>query len=422
MRRFFVCLAVFTVLVFMISCGGSSSEQPKNDDDQTEISDEDSEDADVSDAEISDEDSGDTEEPDNNDTDTGEPENKQGELYGKCYPNKTCNDGLVCDEEHDICIKDNEKSDEDKEEPDDIADIDNIEISDEDPDTDTPGNPDNDTETPVNPEAAENHKISGIFQVGTGVSGIEAALYECGGTDKIAAAITDAKGNFSFNADISASKTYCVKAGDFASCFKGKSDHTANISEITNAVLLIDPDCSNLRQSETKIRTYAKLGTGEWLGELDYSKLSGIKEGLKLFSNYLKTTNNKTLSEKIAEDAKKESPEFANLFNGFRVSANKTEIVLGETTDNSTTFSTEGGSTKVAPNFKITWTMKNKNAEAATYKFTTSTPGEYVARAKLVSKTRRTGVFDVNVYDDENRLLAHSLMTGFITEKPLFDD
>ena len=369
----------------MISCGGSSSEQPKNDDDQTEISDEDSEDADVSDAEISDEDSGDTEEPDNNDTDTGEPENKQGELYGKCYPNKTCNDGLVCDEEHDICIKDNEKSDEDKEEPDDIADIDNIEISDEDPDTDTPGNPDNDTETPVNPEAAENHKISGIFQVGTGVSGIEAALYECGGTDKIAAAITDAKGNFSFNADISASKTYCVKAGDFASCFKGKSDHTANISEITNAVLLIDPDCSNLRQSETKIRTYAKLGTGEWLGELDYSKLSGIKEGLKLFSNYLKTTNNKTLSEKIAEDAKKESPEFANLFNGFRVSANKTEIVLGETTDNSTTFSTEGGSTKVAPNFKITWTMKNKNAEAATYKFTTSTPGEYVARAKLVS-------------------------------------
>ena len=28
--------------------------------------------------------------------------------------------------------------------------------------------------------------------------------------------------------------------------------------------------------------------------------------------------------------------------------------------------------------------MKNKSAEAATYKFTTSNPGEYVARAKLV--------------------------------------
>ena len=51
------------------------------------------------------------------------------------------------------------------------------------------------------------------------------------------------------------------------------------------------------------------------------------------------------------------------------------------------------------------------------------TPGaKFTARATLVSKTRRTGVFDVNVYDEENRLLAHSLMTGFITEKPLFDD
>ena len=50
-------------------------------------------------------------------------------------------------------------------------------------------------------------------------------------------------------------------------------------------------------------------------------------------------------------------------------------------------------------------------------------PGaKFTARATLVSKTRRTGVFDVNVYDDENRLLAHSLMTGFITENPLFND
>ena len=50
-------------------------------------------------------------------------------------------------------------------------------------------------------------------------------------------------------------------------------------------------------------------------------------------------------------------------------------------------------------------------------------PGaKFTARAKLVSKTRRTAVFDVNVYDEDNRLLAHSLMTGFITETPLFDD
>ena len=390
MRRFLVFLAMLG-LVFMVSCG------------------------------------------DGNGNSSGK---KQGELYGSCYPNKTCNEGLTCDEENDVCLPDGNDSDadddtdtsdveisdedsdnpqepdddskdptdpndstdptdtndEDKEEPDEKDDTDtDIPVTpDEDnqqepEDHDTPETQDEDNETPVNPEATENHKISGIFQVGTGVSGIEAALYECGGTEKIAAANTDAKGKFSFNADITAAKTYCVKAGDFASCFKGLSDHTANISEITTAAYLVDKTCADMRKSETKIRTYAKLGTGEWLGELDYSKLSGISEGLKLLSNYLKTTNNKTISEKIAEDAKKETPAFGKFFNGFRISANKTETVIGESADNSTTFSVEGGSTKIASGFKIKWTMKNKTAEAATYKFTTSTPGEYVARAQLVS-------------------------------------
>ena len=269
-------------------------------------------------------------------------------------------------------------------------DSDDIEISDDDPDNpqepedhDDPETPDETPdEAPVDPEATENRRISGAVQAGTATS---VALYECGGTEKIAAADTDAKGNFSFKADISAAKTYCVKAGDLASCFKGMSDHVANISEITNAAYLLDKTCADLRKSETKIRTYTKIGTGEWLGELDYSRLSGINDGLKLLSSFIGSSDAKTLSEKIAEDAKKETPEFAKLFNGFKVSVNKTEIVIGETADSNANFSVEGGSTKVAPNFKISWTLKNKSAEAATYKFTTSFPGEYTARAKLVS-------------------------------------
>jgi len=31
---------------------------------------------------------------------------KRGELYGDCYPNKTCNEGFVCDTEYNVCIKD----------------------------------------------------------------------------------------------------------------------------------------------------------------------------------------------------------------------------------------------------------------------------------------------------------------------------
>ncbi|MBR4532047.1 DUF1566 domain-containing protein [bacterium] len=347
--------------------------------------------------------------------DSGSSGKKQGELYGACYPNKTCNEGLVCDEENDVCLPDGNDSDAD----DDIV-ISDIDIPDDDPDDhdnseepdntekqdDNPEEPDDtekpdenpeepedndipetpdetpDNDTPVNPEATEKHKISGSVQAGSAAS---VALYECGKTEEIASADTDAKGKFSFKADISAAKTYCVKAGDFASCFKGMSDHTANISEITTAAYLLDKTCADLRKSETKIRTYAKLGTGEWLGELDYSKLSGIAEGLKLLASFIGSSDAKTLSEKIAEDAKKETPEFAKFFNGFRVVSDKAEIVIGETADSSANFSVEGGSTKVASGFKITWTLKNKSAEAATYKFTTSNPGEYVARAKLTA-------------------------------------
>ena len=30
---------------------------------------------------------------------------KDGELYGKCYSNETCNEGLECDTEHNTCVK-----------------------------------------------------------------------------------------------------------------------------------------------------------------------------------------------------------------------------------------------------------------------------------------------------------------------------
>ena len=198
-------------------------------------------------------------------------------------------------------------------------DHDNPQEPDDDSDTDIPVTPDEDSDSEI-PEATENHKISGILQAGSAVSNVKAALFECGKTEETASANTDANGKFSFNADISANKTYCVKAGDFASCFKGMNDHVANISEITNAAYLLDKTCADIRKSETSVRNYAKLGTGKWLGELDYSKLSGIKSGLKLLASYLNTTDSKTLSEKIAADIQKtDGYEFYKFFNGSKL-------------------------------------------------------------------------------------------------------
>jgi len=46
----------------------------------------------------------------------------QGELYGECYPNETCNEGLVCDTEYNICIKDRYDDYDEKPAPDDSDD------------------------------------------------------------------------------------------------------------------------------------------------------------------------------------------------------------------------------------------------------------------------------------------------------------
>ena len=92
----------------------------------------------------------------NSDNDQGR---KQGELYGGCYPNKTCNDGLICDKDNNICIKDsessenNDDSDNSSEQSDDDNDADTTpDSSDSAPDNDTDtdsgdSTPDNDTDT-----------------------------------------------------------------------------------------------------------------------------------------------------------------------------------------------------------------------------------------------------------------------------------
>ena len=53
---------------------------------------------------------------------------KEGELYGKCYPNETCNEGLECDTEYNTCIK--AKSSESEETADADADTVDAETSD----------------------------------------------------------------------------------------------------------------------------------------------------------------------------------------------------------------------------------------------------------------------------------------------------
>ena len=84
----------------------------------------------------------------NEQTDTENPDKKQGELDGECYPNKTCNDGLICDKDNNICIKDSESSENNDDNDADTTPDSSDSAPDNDTDTDSgDSTPDNDTDT-----------------------------------------------------------------------------------------------------------------------------------------------------------------------------------------------------------------------------------------------------------------------------------
>ena len=104
-------LFVFCSLFIFAACGSDSKNDSQNDSEAT------LNDNDINDAEEVADNEGDTE---NQDPDQGR---KQGELYGECYPNETCNKGLICDVENNICIKEpDQNNDNDINDAEEVAD------------------------------------------------------------------------------------------------------------------------------------------------------------------------------------------------------------------------------------------------------------------------------------------------------------
>ena len=93
---------------------------------------------------------------------------KQGEIYGKCHPDNTCNEGLVCDTENNVCIRgntaDGDAGNPDNTEPDEDADSEIISDEDTDEKNDTDSS-ENEYENWKDPKTgliwSEKHSIPG---------------------------------------------------------------------------------------------------------------------------------------------------------------------------------------------------------------------------------------------------------------------
>lgn len=141
MKKICVVFAVFAASILMISCGGGSANKDG-------------------------ENSGSSETPTGN----------IGELNGECYPNNTCNKGLVCDTEKNLCIEDPENpvndSDDPSEQTNDDADT-SSEQNDDKTDTSDPTD-DSDHADPCAADPCKNIENS------TGVCTAEGGNYSCG--------------------------------------------------------------------------------------------------------------------------------------------------------------------------------------------------------------------------------------------------
>ena len=122
MHKLLLVFTLISALFFAVSCDNGSKFNYPNDKNSEAYQggDADMPDSDPSDSGYEDPDAT-QEQPDNgyitsdddadstpglSDDDTEKPsDSNQGELYGECYPNKTCNEGLECDELNNICIK-----------------------------------------------------------------------------------------------------------------------------------------------------------------------------------------------------------------------------------------------------------------------------------------------------------------------------
>ena len=134
MKNLFAFLAVLAAFFLVASCDDGL--KSKNPDDKNN--------------------SGSAESNDSGNGDAGETpsERNQGELYGECYPNKTCNEGLICDEVNSICIKDPAAANEDDK-------TDTVSGNDEDQ-ADSPANDEDKTDTvPNNDEDDKTDTVSG---------------------------------------------------------------------------------------------------------------------------------------------------------------------------------------------------------------------------------------------------------------------
>lgn len=276
---------------------------------------------------------------------------------------------------------------------DEITDVENDGLTDENDDIEKTDDEivvdDNNDETPDEDE--DNYVPEGlvagkVFSETDDYTDVTATLFICGNEEVRGTAAIDDNGEYLIEFDLVEDISYCVKAGDWKSCFTaGDQKHVGvNVNPMTSLVAQMSKsDCSDLADSEVKVRRYLKIGIGRWLAELKYDQISGVHEGFTAVEALESLTAFNDVVAVVAEDVNLgDSSKYKDLFNGFEIVLSPEERIIEDST-NPIGAMLAGRSLIVHPSFKIYWTIMNNKVENASASVWSDDPGEYTVKAEL---------------------------------------
>jgi len=143
-------------------------------------------------------------------------------------------------------------------------------------------------------ESSANERTISGYVIDDPVPNAKVKLLDAEGVE-LAKSFSDSNGYFTISdVKLDAGSTYCLEAeGNLAnqtismhSCFSltenvTDDNITVNINPLTEITYKLYKEKGNLSEAEAKVREYFQIPTGRWLGEVNYSNLQGITEGLR---------------------------------------------------------------------------------------------------------------------------------------------
>jgi len=221
-------------------------------------------------------------------------------------------------------------------------------------------------------------------------------LFDSKGVE-LGAVSSDSNGYFSIaGVRLKEGDTYCLQAeGNLAnqtinmhSCFSltenvTDDNITVNINPLTEIAYRLYKEKGNLPEAEAKVREYFQIPTGRWLGEVKYSDLQGIAEGLRTLAELKGKNLPIEVIDLLVSDIANDTGSYRSLFEDtFQIIPSSSEAEI----NTPITLSIVGGTKYIANGFEIRWYGVNENVivNQTSVDVTSDIPGDKTVTVEVV--------------------------------------